>query len=224
MKIVRKILLFLILLVIAFSGFFTYKGYSMYKVAVDECPIETKVEEIQKIDNYTEYSKLPDTYVKAVVSAEDKRFWTHGGFDIIATARAMWHNIENNELIEGGSTITQQLGRIMYFTQEKDISRKIAEVFVARSLEKKYDKDEILELYVNCIYFGSGYYSIYDASMGYFNKKPCEMNFYESTMLAGIPNAPSIYSLDVNPKLAEERRQQVISCMKEDGYEVEEEP
>lgn len=194
----------------------------MYREAVDACPIEEKCQAIESIEDYTEFSSLTKTYVNAVVSAEDKRFWEHGGFDIIATARAMWHNIESVELVEGGSTITQQLGRIMYFTQEKDFTRKIAEVFVAKDLEKKYDKEKIFELYVNCIYFGSGYYNVYDASMGYFDKKPSELNFYEATMIAGIPNAPSVYSPDVSPELAEERRQQVIECMVEDGYDVEE--
>ena len=79
-------------------------------------------------------------------------------------------------------------------------------------------KEKILELYVNTIYFGSGYYSVYDACMGYFGKAPSEMNDYECTMLAGIPNAPSVYSPDVNPTLAEQRRQQVLVCMAEAGY------
>ena len=89
---------------------------------------------------------------------------------------------------------------------------------MAREIEKLYDKDEIFELYVNSIYFGSGYYNIYDASMGYFGKKPSQLSDYEATMLAGIPNAPSVYSPDVNPDLAEQRRQQVISCMVDEGY------
>ena len=97
-------------------------------------------------------------------------------------------------------------------------SRKVAEVLAAGRIEDLYDKEKIFELYVNTIYFGSGYYSVYDASMGYFGKKPSEMNDYECTMLAGIPNAPSVYSPDVNPTLAEERRQQVLECMAEAGY------
>ena len=89
---------------------------------------------------------------------------------------------------------------------------------MAFELEKKYSKNDIFELYVNVIYFGSGYYNIYDASVGYFNKTPWNLTDYQATMLAGIPNAPSVYSLNANPKLAEQRRQQVIACMVDAGY------
>ncbi|MFR0903577.1 MAG: transglycosylase domain-containing protein, partial [Anaerovoracaceae bacterium] len=119
---------------------------------------------------------------------------------------------------QGGSTITQQLARNMYFEQNKKLTRKVAEVLVAFEIEKEYDKDEILELYVNTIYFGSGYYNIYDASLGYFGKTPSQLSDYEATMLAGIPNAPSVYDLNVNPDLAEQRRQQVVDCMVDEGY------
>ena len=190
----------------------------MYKQAVADVPIEEKVAQIQSIEHYTPYSQLPKTYVEAVIAAEDKRFETHKGYDLLSVGRAVWNNIKSGTLQEGGSTITQQLARNMYFEQDKKISRKLAEIFVAREIEKLYDKDEIFELYVNSIYFGSGYYNIYDASMGYFGKKPSQLSDYEATMLAGIPNAPSVYSPDVNPDLAEQRRQQVISCMVDEGY------
>ena len=190
----------------------------MYKQVVADAPIEEKVAQIQSIEHYTPYSQLPKTYVEAVIAAEDKRFETHKGYDLLSVGRAVWNNIKSGNLQEGGSTITQQLARNMYFEQDKKISRKLAEIFVAREIEKLYDKDEIFELYVNSIYFGSGYYNIYDASMGYFGKKPSQLSDYEATMLAGIPNAPSVYSPDVNPDLAEQRRQQVISCMVDEGY------
>ena len=190
----------------------------MYKQAIADVPIEEKVAQIQSIEHYTPYSQLPKTYVEAVIAAEDKRFETHKGYDLLSVGRAVWNNIKSGSLQEGGSTITQQLARNMYFEQDKKISRKLAEIFVAREIEKLYDKDEIFELYVNSIYFGSGYYNIYDASIGYFGKKPSQLSDYEATMLAGIPNAPSVYSPDVNPDLAEQRRQQVISCMVDEGY------
>ena len=104
----------------------------------------------------------------------------------------------------------------MYFSQEKSFSRKIAELFVAHELEKNYSKDEILELYLNLIYYGNGNYGIYDASKGYFNKNPDKLTIYEATYLAGLPNAPSIYS--ENKALGEERRLQVVSAMKKYGY------
>ena len=101
--------------------------------------------------------------------------------------------------MEGGSTITQQLAKNLYFSQEKEMTRKVAEMFMAFDLERHYSKEEILELYVNTIYFGNGYYSVAEASEGYFGKAPSEMTEYESTLLAGIPNAPSVYALTANP-------------------------
>ena len=133
----------------------------------------------------------------------------------------MWHNIEAGRLIEGGSTITQQLAKNLYFSQEKKFTRKVAEVFVAQELEDLCDKKTLFELYVNSIYFGSGYYNVYDAAHGYYDKDPIDMDDYECTMMAGIPNAPSVYAPTVNPKLAEERRQQVLDCMVENGYITE---
>lgn len=106
----------------------------------------------------------------------------------------------------------------MCFTQDKDLTRKIAEILVAFDLEKAYSKDEILELYINKIYYGDGYYGIKKASLGYYGKLPNELTFSEQTLLAGIPNAPSVYSLTANPDLAKQRQKQVLSAMVEYGY------
>ena len=154
----------------------------------------------------------------AVVAVEDHRFEQHLGIDLIAIGRAAWNNLTSWSLREGGSTITQQLAKNMYFTQEKSFIRKIAEMFMAFRLESSYTKDEILELYLNSIYFGDGYYCVRDASQGYFGKDPIDMTDYESTLLAGIPNAPSVYSLTANPDLAEQRQQYVIQQMVKYGY------
>ena len=157
-------------------------------------------------------------YQNAVIAVEDHRFEKHGGIDIIGTCRAIVTNITSFSLVEGGSTITQQLARNLYFTQEQSFTRKIAELLVAFDLEKNYSKDQILELYINTIYFGEGYYGIKEACEGYFDKEPMDMTFDEMTLLAGIPNAPSVYSLNANPDLAKQRQQHVINAMKEYGY------
>lgn len=120
--------------------------------------------------------------------------------------------------MEGGSTITQQLAKNMYFSQDKDLVRKAAEVFVALDLERNYSKEEIFELYVNAIYFGDGYYDVASASEGYFGKTPEEMSDYECTLLAGIPNAPSVYSPTKNPALAAKRQLKVVERMEACGY------
>ena len=128
------------------------------------------------------------------------------------------------QLGEGGSTITQQVAKNLYFITEDDfISRKIAEIFVAFDLENNYSKDDILEFYINTIYFGDGYYGIKEASNGYYKKDPKDLNLYESTLLAGVPNAPSVYAPTVNPDLAKSRQGKVIRSMIEYGYLTEEE-
>lgn len=197
-----------------------WRGYSLYQAAVEDGWKE-KVEAVQKQPDYTSLEELPEIYIKAVVSVEDHRFYRHKGVDLLATMRAAFHDIMALSFVEGGSTITQQLAKNLFFTQDKVMDRKVAEMFMAWRLEREYEKDEILELYVNSIYFGSGYQNVRQASIGYFHKEPIEMTDGEAVLLAGIPNAPSVYSLDENPKLAYERQRQVLSCMVERG-EIEE--
>lgn len=193
-------------------------GYVMYKDAVSQESLEDKVASVRSKNNYTTFNELPAIYVDAVLSVEDHRFYSHPGIDIIATGRAVFNDIRAGAFVEGGSTVTQQLAKNMYFSQKKELTRKVAEVFLAFDLEKHYSKQEIFELYVNTIYFGNGYYCVKDASEGYFGKEPAEMTDYESTLLAGIPNAPSKYALTVNPRLAKERQEQVLARLVKYGY------
>ena len=194
---------------------FGIKGYNMYRDAVNETPFSEKFGEIQNAGNFTEFDELPEIYVKAVVAVEDERFWTHHGVDGIAICRAVFNDIKTLSLREGGSTITQQLMKNEYFTQDKKFERKFAEIFAALKVEKEYDKREIFELYVNTIYFGRGLYGIHDAAMGYFGKTPSELTDYEAVMLAGIPNAPSVY--DTDQELDKQRMRQVLDRMVECG-------
>lgn len=192
---------------------FGIKGYSMYRDAVTAYPIPQMVSSIQSRENFVEYEELPTIYIDAVISVEDKRFESHCGVDFIAIGRAVWNDIKAMSFVEGGSTITQQIAKNQYYTQEKKLERKFAEIFTAIELEKYCSKQEIFELYVNTIYFGSGYYGIYDAAEGYYGKRPSELSDYEAVMLAGLPNAPSAYSLNVNPDLAYSRMETVLSSM-----------
>lgn len=214
-KLVLCILCFVLVLAAGAGVWFGLQGYQMYREAVEETPISEKVESIRSMDGFTEYEELPEIYIDAVISAEDKNFWEHGGVDYFAIGRALLHNIRTLSFAEGGSTITQQFVKNEYFTQEKKLERKVAEVFAAWDLEKECSKEEIFELYVNTIYFGSGYYGIYDAAQGYYGKQPSELTDYEAVMLAGLPNAPSVYSLDENPDLARQRMRQVLNSMVE---------
>ncbi len=212
-KIFISILIVLLLVSIIGIGIVVYDGYSIYKNAISKISIDDKVKSIQSSENYVQLEDLPQIYLDAVVSVEDHRFYKHSGIDIIATCRAIFINIKNGSLEQGGSTITQQLSKNIYFTQEKKFTRKIAELFVSFDLEKKYSKDDILELYVNTIFFGQGGTGIGEASEKFFNKIPKDLTDYESTFLAGIPNAPSVYSSDNNIDLARERQKQVLDAM-----------
>ncbi len=214
-------ILFLVLGVISVGIIFD--GYSMYKDALASVPLKEKVESIQEKENYTKIEEIPQIYKDAVISVEDHRFYTHNGIDIVSIGRAIVNDIKAMEFVEGGSTITQQLAKNIYFTQEKKLTRKIAEVFMAFELEKNYDKGEILELYINTSYYGDGYYTIKEACKGYFDKDIDKMSEYECIMLAGIPNAPSVYAPTKNLNLAKQRQKQVITKMIEYGYLTEQE-
>ena len=222
-KIIIKILFILLLILTSIALLYIGNGYNMYKTAIEEMSIEDKVKEIQSKENYTKISELPQMYVNAVISVEDHRFYDHGGIDIIAIGRAAINDIKAMSFVEGGSTITQQLSKNIYFTQEKKIERKIAEVFMAFEIEKRYEKDFILELYLNTSYFGDGYYTVKEASQGYFGKEPKDMTDSECILLAGIPNAPSAYSPTKNPELAKQRQKQVINKMIKYKYLTQEE-
>jgi len=221
-KIKRLLWLFLIIVVIV-AGVQIKGGYDKYQQALADRPLNEVLEELQNKDNYTQYEDVPEIYYKALVAVEDRRFYKHNGFDIIGTTRAIYNDIKANELLEGGSTISQQLAKNLYFPQDNTLRRKIAEIFMAMKIEREYEKEDVLEFYVNGIYYGSGYYSIYDASVGYFDKEPKEMTDYECTLLVGIPNAPSVYSLNNRPDLARQRQKKVIDCMVEVEYITEDE-
>ena len=218
MKIIKRLLSFIFLCVIIAGGVLGYNGYEEYKKALSEESVKEMAARIEEQPNYTTIDELPQTYIDAVLSVEDKRFYDHFGVDPIAVGRAFFNDIKAGAYVEGGSTITQQLAKNQYFTQDKKIVRKVAEMFMAFKIESELDKDTIFELYVNSIFFGNGYYCVADASNGYFGKVPSEMNFDECTLLAGVPNAPTNYNPTASPELARQRQKQVIEKMKKAGY------
>lgn len=223
MKLFKKLLIvLLLLLVIAISILFII-GYSYYSNTLKEKPLITRVEEITSREHYTSFEQLPQNYIHAVIAVEDHRYYDHGAIDPIGIARAFYTNIRDGEFDEGGSTITQQVAKNVVFNQEKTLVRKLGEIFAAYDLEKNYSKDEIFAFYVNSSYFGDGYYCIYDASQGYYHKEPKDLTLSEASMLAGIPNAPSVYSPTVNPDLAKKRQKHVLNKMVEYGYITQEE-
>ena len=213
MKAIKKLFSFIFLIILIAITVIGFNGYKMYKEAITKTTIKEKIEEIKNIDNYTTLDEIPENLINAVIAVEDHRFYNHKGIDLISTTKALFTNIKQKELVTGGSSITQQLAKNMYFSQEKTFSRKFAEIFIVSYLEENLKKEEILELYLNTIYYGNGYYGIGDASLGYFDKHPSELTFKEATILAGLPNAPSAYSLTEHQDLALKRQKQVLESM-----------
>ena len=219
MKILRNVLL-IILAIVLISGISLYiAGDNMYKKALDGETLEDVIAEVMSDPSYVKYEDLPQNYINAVIAVEDHRFRDHGAIDLIAIGRAIYVNVTTFSLREGGSTITQQVAKnIFYINETNPVTRKSAEIITAFDLENKYTKNEILELYVNTIYFGDGYYGIEEACQGYLGKSATEMSLADCTMMAGIPNAPSVYAPTVNPELTRSRQEKVISDMVENSY------
>jgi penicillin-binding protein 1A len=164
-----------------------------------------------------EVQNLPEYVGQAFVSVEDRRFYDHFGIDVVGILRATWVNLTSGRIAEGGSTITQQLAKNLFLSPEKSFGRKIEEVLLAIWLEFKFDKQQILSLYLNRIYFGSGLYGIDAASRYYFGVDPRRLNLYDAAVLAGLPKAPSRYNPMVDPVKSAERANIVLEAMASTG-------
>jgi penicillin-binding protein 1A len=161
--------------------------------------------------------QIPDTLKKAFIASEDRRFREHNGFDAQGIARAVINNLRSQNVVEGGSTITQQVARILFLKQEKTFWRKLKEVRLSQKIEQELTKDQILERYLNLVYLGSGAYGVGDAAWVYFSKTVDQLTLSEMATLAGLAPAPNVYAPDKNPKIATERRNLVLQRMQEDG-------
>lgn len=163
-------------------------------------------------------SKIPKNLQNAFIAVEDARFYEHSGIDPRGIIRAVWANVTNRGVAEGGSTITQQLAKNAYLTQERTLKRKVQEMFLALQLERQYTKQEILELYLNQIYFGQGAYGVQSAAQTYFGKNVEDLDLNECAMLAGIPKSPNYYSPLNNMAAAKERKATVLDQMEKYNY------
>ena len=186
------------------------KIYADDDVLVGELKIEKGV--------FVPLNKIPDNMKNAAIAVEDSRFWKHKGIDYIAIIRALLKDIVYVQLKEGGSTITQQLAKVIFLTPEKTVKRKLREAALAVKIEKNLTKEEILELYLNKIYFGHGAYGVEMASKVYFGKSVRNINLSEAALIAGLIKAPLIYSPYNDLTKARERQQIVLSRMEEEGY------
>ncbi len=237
-----KLQFLLMILVVAGVGYYYYGGYAtqvqkMKSEAVNYvrgstpatfCAAQTSVVydknrntistlKGEKDVYYLDYDQIPPDVCAAIVSIEDKKFYQHSGIDLKAILRAAKAMIENGKVTQGASTITQQLARNIFLTQEKTWQRKVEEMLIATELEKKYNKTQILEFYLNNIYFGNGYYGIQAASIGYFNRKAEDLDLSQIAFLCAIPNNPSMYDPLKNMDDTLERRDRILKNMYEDG-------
>ncbi len=174
----------------------TFTVFRFEKVSIDDIPADLK---------------------NAVISTEDKNFYRHRGFDTFGLVRSIFANIKAGSLKQGASTITQQLARILFLSNERTFDRKIKELIIAHRIEKTISKNEILELYLNSVYLGSGTYGVLSASKTYFDKELDELTLAETALIAGLPQAPSVYSPFQNPDAAINRRNQVLKRMYKTG-------
>lgn len=223
-KVIFKIILLLLLLIIVALSVLFLMGYSVYKDVTSQKSITEAIEKVRADEHFVKLEDVALNYKNAVIAVEDHRYYDHGAVDFIAIVRAIVRNIKSKDFVEGGSTITQQTAKNLYFIEyetDNSIGKKMAEALISIQLEKNYSKNDIFEIYMNSIYFGNGYYGLYDASIGYFAKEPKDLTLYEATMLAGIPNAPSLYAPTVNFDLTKSRQKKVVRDMKEYGYITE---
>ena len=209
----KKLIMILIAMILVMILLIAGYGYIIYRKTIQDKPIAEIVENLREDPDYIKLDKLPKHYIDAVIDVEDHRFKDHGAIDPWAIIRAFFSNLKSKKIAEGGSTITQQTVKQLYF-----INRKLGEIFLANQFEKLYSKDEILEMYINSIYFGNGYYGIREACQGYLGVQPENMDLAQASMLAGIPNAPSVYSPKSNKTLCKQRQKKVLNEMVKWGH------
>lgn len=211
-------------LVIILSIFVAYCAYDLPKIELDTNNKNTTIilldedgVEFDRINKskstFAKFEDIPKHLIDAVISTEDRRFYRHNGLDILGVFRAFFENVKAGRVVQGGSTITQQLAKITFLNNERTIKRKIRELILSFYLERKFSKQQILELYLNKIYLGSGNYGVHDASKDYFNKNISNIQIYQSAILAGIIKAPSKYNPKSDLKLAQNQGKLVLSLM-----------
>ncbi len=189
---------------------------------------DRKLDELEKLrsnEDFVTMEQMPTYLPEAFLSIEDHRFYYHFGIDPISIARSVVVDIQTGSFAQGGSTITMQLAKNQFLTQEKSIGRKLKEVVIAINLERMYTKDELIEIYLNTIYFGHGTYGIEQAANFYFgdsflrNTQPQEvLTLSEATTLASLPKGPEIYSPIINPQKAIDRQAIVLKRMEQLGF------
>lgn len=218
----RKIFIVIVSVMIFLVGTVSYFGYHEYQTALKNHPLDEKIAAIMNQENYVKLDEISPYLLDATIAVEDKRFFTHHGIDYLAYARILYYLLSEGEINSGGSTITQQLSKNLYFTFEPSLTRKVSEYFMAYKIESTYEKEVILEVYLNIINYGDDQMGIGNAAKHYFHKTPLELTFDESTLLAGIPQSPINYQLSNHLDQARIRQQAVLRNLeKNQVYDAE---
>ncbi|HSF03978.1 MAG TPA: transglycosylase domain-containing protein, partial [Solirubrobacterales bacterium] len=186
------------------------------KVYADDDELLTEFQAERRI--FVPLRQIPHHLRDAVIAVEDARFYSHYGVDLRGIARAAYANFRHGRIVEGGSTITQQLAKVLFLTPDRRFSRKVKEALLALELESRYSKDRLLELYLNQIYLGHGAYGVEAAARTFFGKSVTDLTLSEAALLAALPRAPASYSPFDHPDLARRRRAHVLARMAEHGY------
>lgn len=212
---IRLILVVVLIVLVAFGFMYLYFRFH------DNVGLRVQQAVMQKVvarhERYLPYSHIPAVFRNAMIATEDRRFFSDPGIDPIGIARSVVVDVEKDGYVEGGSTITQQLVDNSIIGRQKTIHRKILQAFYAIGVYDTMSKPETFALYANVIYFGAGAYGLYDAAVTYFGKTPSQLNAGELTMLAGLPNSPSLFDPLTNLKLARQRQAIVLDNMVDDG-------
>ena len=193
-KLLFKMIIILLVIITGFCGYYGYLGYQIYQDKIQEQSLSERVNQLKSKEDYVTLDQISPIYKEAVLESEDRRFYQHGPVDYYGLARAMFINITTFSFKEGGSTITQQLAKNLCLSFKKNLSRKFAEVFIAKDLEDHYSKDEILEMYLNITYLGEGNYGIQAASQHYYHIDAIDLNKQQSEVLVKTLKRPSIYN------------------------------
>lgn len=193
-KLLFKMIIILLVIITGFCGYYGYLGYQIYQDKIQEQSLSERVNQLKSKEDYVTLDQISPIYKEAVLESEDRRFYQHGPVDYYGLARAMFINITTFSFKEGGSTITQQLAKNLCLSFKKNLSRKFAEVFIAKDLEDHYSKDEILEMYLNITYLGEGNYGIQAASQYYYHIDAIDLNRQQCDMLVKTLKRPSVYN------------------------------
>ncbi len=235
MNLFRGLLIILIALLLSISASFGYLVYTvgkMDRLPKPSPPLTTRIYDCQDQIMAVRYQEnridlpleqISGHLVKATLAVEDRRFYRHSGFDPAGLLRALLNNLRRGQTAQGGSTITQQLAKNLYLTHERTLKRKLKEALYTIHLERNYDKNEILEMYLNTIYYGNFAHGAEAASRNYFGKSAADLSLAEAALLAGLPKGPSYYSPQLNPEAAEQRRRTVLNQMLTAGFICEQE-